>query len=570
MMNTNTFGLKNKEKGRILFFLGSVLIAALYIWRLRYGNAELDEAFYMTIPFRMLKGDTLLMDEWHVTQLSGFLLTPFMALQRLLVGSMEGVALNFRIFWLIEHLAVMTLVYFLLEKRARFAAAAAAWIYGLFTPFGIMALSYNSMGVDAVFLLAVLFYLGHCSAAADIFKGFLLAVMVLCNPYTLGIYAALMLLALVHGILRRQTQLSGIHVLRWHLGILILLIPFTVHVLSGMDSVSALMAQLRHILYDPAHGKKEFFSSSLQWIKSVQKWNPEFFRAYTPLLLAGLIIRRWRPGILSAIMLLCAYYVLRDARYFMYIWDGNSMVLFACFAGAAAFLFSEKKELRALLCVFALPFCYALCINMASNQALRSVLSAFMPACCLSMILLEDYCRAHTAMIRCAKLRIPYLAAAAVLALCVQLSAQSYIRLFQVFWEWEPPRAMTASIEEGPLKGIATTPQKKSEYERLCREIEQLGNLENKQIAFFQSVPIGFLIADAQMGSPSAWMEFDNLRDERLAAYYQLNPQNKPDILFVDRLSLNEWSEEQYAGYAAENGYMIERSNDRCVVMLRK
>ena len=564
------FEQKNRSKTRLVFFLGAVLIAALYGWRLRYGNAELDEAFYMTVPFRMLKGDTLLMDEWHVTQLSGFLLTPFMALQRLLVGSLEGVALNFRIFWLIEHLTVMTLVYFLLEKRACFAAAAAAWIYGLFTPFGIMALSYNSMGVDAVFLLAILFYLGHCSAAADVLKGFLLAVMVLCNPYTLGLYAALMLLTLAHGIFRRQTQLSGIHVLRWHLGILILLIPFTVHVLSGMDSVSALMTQLRYILYDPAHERKEFVSSSLRWIRSVQKWNPEFFRVYAPLLLAGLIIRRARPAVLSMIMLLCAYYVLRDARYFMYIWDGNSMVLFACFAGAAAFLFSQKKELRALLCVFALPFGYALCINMASNQALRSVLCGFMPACCLSMVLLEDYCRAHAVMIRWGNLRMPYLAAAAVLALCVQLSAQSYIRLFQVFWEWEPPRAMTASIESGPLKGIATTPQKKSEYERLCQEIEQLGALENKQIAFFQSVPTGFLIADAQMGSPSAWMEFDDLRDERLTAYYQLNPQNRPDILFVDRLSLDTWSEEQYAAYADEHGYSIERSNDRCVVMLRK
>ena len=562
--------LKNKLKGRNLFSLGALLIGVLYLWRLSYGNAELDEAFYMTIPFRILKGDTLLMDEWHVTQLSGFLLTPFMALQRILAGGLEGVALHFRLFWLIEHMAVMIAVYLLLEKRNEWAAAAAAWVYGLFTPFGIMALSYNSMGVDAVFLLSILFYMGYDSACADVFKGFLLAVMVLCNPYTLGIYAALLLLSLMNGMCRRKAQLSPVHVLRWHLGILILLIPFIAHVLSGMDSLAVLKAQLEQILHDPAHEKKDFISSSLRWIKSVYKWNPEFFRVYAPLLLVGILIRKGRPLVLSMIMLLCAYYVLRDARYFMYIWDGNSMVLFAFVAGVSAFLFEQKKDWRTFLCVYGLPMSYALCINMASNQGLRSILVAFMPGCCLGMILLGDYCRKHMCVLEWRRIRLPYLTAAMVLALCVQLSAQSYIRLFQVFWEWQPPSAMTARLESGPLKGIRTIPQKQEEYERLCEEIKSLGDLTGKRIAFFQSVPIGFLIADAQMGSPSAWMEFDSLEDQRLYEYFRMNPQNCPDILFVDRLSLNEWSEEQYAQYAQQNGYIIERSNDRCVVMLRQ
>ena len=49
-------------------------------------------------------------------------------------------------------------------------------------------------------------------------------------------------------------------------------------------------------------------------------WNPEFFRVYAVLLAAGLLIKRIRPYVLGMIALLCAYYVLRDARYFKYTW----------------------------------------------------------------------------------------------------------------------------------------------------------------------------------------------------------------------------------------------------------
>lgn len=555
------------QRERKLFALGGVLIALMYIWRLSYGYAELDESFYLTVPFRLLKGDSLLVDEWHVTQLSGFLLTPFMAFQRYVVGSMEGVALNFRIFWLIKHMAVMTGAYLMLEKKNALAAVAAAWVYGLFTPFGIMAMSYNSLGVDAVFLLAILFCLEHDSAAADVFKGFLMAVLVLCNPYTLSVYAMFMLFAAAYLIRKKESQFSPVHVLRWHLGIAILLIPFAVHLLCGVDSLTQLAQHLRCILQDPAHESKSFFDSQIGWMKALIGWNPEFFRAYALVLAAGLLIRRIRPYAMSLIALICAYYVLRDARYFKYIWDGNSMVMFCFFAGAAAFLFREKKSLHALWCTYLLPFVFALCVNLASNQGLRSVLVAFMPACCLGIIQIGEYYREHRFVLSFGRMRIPVLAMALAAAFGVQMCAQGFVRVTQVFWEWEPPTVLTAKIESGPQKGLRTIPQKKADYERLCAELESLGDLSEKKIAFFGSVPVGILAADAQVGAPSGWMEFKDLLDARLAEYYRLNPHKKPDYFFIDRLTMEEEMDAQCALYAEQNGYTILSSNDRCIVL---
>lgn len=560
-----------KWRVRLLFVLGSALIAMLYLWRMHYGNAEIDEAFHLTVPLRLIRGDRLLTDEWHVSQLFGFLLIPLAALQRLIMGSTEQIVLFFRLFWVIEHMAVMGGVYALLEKRSPTWASVAAWMVGLFTPFGFMTLNYNTMGVDAMTLLILLFWQESDCAAADVFKGFLLAVLTLCNPYCVSIYVLLLLMAAVKGFLHRKGEGSGqfgvVHVLRWHAGILILLIPFLVHVLPG--GIERILENLPYILEDPAHGKKHFVDSNMSWMNMLRHDNVSFFRCFVILLLAGLLVKRGRSAVMGLIAMLCAYYVLRDARYFMYRWDGNSMPMFFFFAGIAAFLLNEERDKRAALYAFVLPLCYGICVNMASNQGLRSVLMSFMPGCCVGVMLIGDYAGRMKGKLRVGRLRVPLLTLVLVGALALQLCAQTYVRIQQVFFEWEPPAALQARIDHGPLKGICTTEAKREEYERLCAEIEKLGDLSGKKVAFFRSVPQGYLIADRQIGAPSAWMEYDNPADERLLAYYRLNPENVPDVILVYKPTFDAWGREEYEAYAEEQGYRILQDDDMYLVMER-
>ena len=52
----------------------AVLCCVFLFWKARYGFANSDESFYLTIPFRLLSGDRLIVDEWNVTQFSSLLL----------------------------------------------------------------------------------------------------------------------------------------------------------------------------------------------------------------------------------------------------------------------------------------------------------------------------------------------------------------------------------------------------------------------------------------------------------------------------------------------------------------
>ena len=89
--------LRFERSSEIAFLFGMIVLLVFLIWRCRFGFAQKDECFYLTIPYRVCQGDKLLLHEWHETQLSGLLLIPFMKAYLLIHGGTEGIVLAFRI-----------------------------------------------------------------------------------------------------------------------------------------------------------------------------------------------------------------------------------------------------------------------------------------------------------------------------------------------------------------------------------------------------------------------------------------------------------------------------------------
>ena len=90
---------KNQKKvyGPILYAILYVCTMAFLLWKCRFGFGNIDESFYLTIPYRLCQGDGLLLHEWHLSQLSGFLLLPAMKAYLAVFGSTTGIILSFRI-----------------------------------------------------------------------------------------------------------------------------------------------------------------------------------------------------------------------------------------------------------------------------------------------------------------------------------------------------------------------------------------------------------------------------------------------------------------------------------------
>lgn len=172
----------------LIFLCTLIPITFFLLWKCPYGYGGLDEPFYLTLAQRLSMGDALLSDEWNLSQLSAVLLLPFYRLHRLLFGTTEGIVLHFRYLYTAVQLLTAALMYLAL-RRFRYGAVCAVLIFVIYTPYDVMALSYNTFALMAVTLcLSILSCCKKDGRAGFLLAGFCYAVSVIANPYIFLIY----------------------------------------------------------------------------------------------------------------------------------------------------------------------------------------------------------------------------------------------------------------------------------------------------------------------------------------------------------------------------------------------
>ena len=76
-MNKFLLKIHSSKIQYICFSVLMVVFVSVDLWKTRYGFPIPDETFYVTIPHRILQGDAFFIDEWHLSQMTGFLQIPF-------------------------------------------------------------------------------------------------------------------------------------------------------------------------------------------------------------------------------------------------------------------------------------------------------------------------------------------------------------------------------------------------------------------------------------------------------------------------------------------------------------
>ena len=239
-----------------VFFMLLGLTAVFFCWRCRYGFAEADEAFYPTIAYRLTQGDRLLVDEWHMSQLSSVLLYLPVLLFTRLTGGTAGIYLALRYLYVAVQCLVAATVYLRLRRYHSLGAAAGALALAVYAPYGINALSYNSLGILLMAMTgALLVPAEEESRAAYILAGLSFAGSVLCCPYLIAVY---LLYALFVFIPRKKKKLPAFYPRPFGLftlGAAGLAIVFFFVGLAGAD-LSRLDEILKGIFSDPAHPER--------------------------------------------------------------------------------------------------------------------------------------------------------------------------------------------------------------------------------------------------------------------------------------------------------------------------
>lgn len=123
-----------------------------YLYLSRIGIQSIDESFYLTIPYRLLHGDRLIVDEWHVSQLSSLLQILPLKVFIGITGGTEGVILFFRQIYSVIKAIFFVYIYYNFRKYKLWALAAAS-IYMSFDIFTYITLNYYNMAIMASFIV---------------------------------------------------------------------------------------------------------------------------------------------------------------------------------------------------------------------------------------------------------------------------------------------------------------------------------------------------------------------------------------------------------------------------------
>lgn len=203
-----------------------------------------------------------MVDEWHLSQLAGVLTLPFVASFVSITGDTQGLVLFIRYTMAVIQIATAVFLYIRLYKISRMGANVSAITYMLYIPFGIMAMSYNSMAVTALILSLVLILTSEKLLPFQyVLAGLFYAAAVLCCPYLAIVFLLYLLGVTVFAGIRKlkKNMLSpDQHYLHLHgalwitLGTVIAAACFAVFVLSRA-SVGEIIQSIPLIIDDPEH-----------------------------------------------------------------------------------------------------------------------------------------------------------------------------------------------------------------------------------------------------------------------------------------------------------------------------
>lgn len=528
----------------LLFVLGILPLSVMLFMKCRYGFANIDESFYLTIPYRLCQGDALFLNEWHLSQMTGWILQLPMALFLRLGGSTEGVILAFRQLYVALHLVSSTVIFLLLRRKCKIGGAVAALFFCIYVPYNISTLCYNSMGLGLMTLSTVIV---TCADRrwSDVIGGSLYALAVLCCPYLavlLPIYGGAVLL-----VRSRPKWGEGLPFLlprRFGMYVLGIALPAALFLITVLLRIRpAYWPQIIAGLFsDPEH-KASIGEKLVQYICGIFANRP--MRFFCLILLCGLLVKRKEiQAILGGVVLaLVGYILLRSIHVNILMFPLN-------LAGLYFYLVYRSASARPLFFGIWIPgMIYSVCIHLTSNQGFYVISSASTVSLMASVLIVLLTLKEELPKLRWPILKYG-LVAAVVLVFLVQGAMQIKFRWNYIFYD-KGVTAQTQLLTEGSHKGLLVTPEWEEIYRTDWETASHL-NTESSLLVFGEKSYF-YLFTSCTNSSYSGWPAGtpDSIL-QRLEIYYALCPDKRPDQILIPEANRD------YAPiFLEEKGYVL-------------
>ena len=535
---------KQKRTWSVFVFVAFMLSFCFMLWRAQFGFASFDESFYLSVPYRFTQGAAPFVDEWHGSQLAGFLLYPLMKLFLAISPNGDGMVLAFRYFYVIVASLVCIYIYLKTRKFSAPAALVASLMLMIFAPYSIRALSYNSMGL--------LFVSAACFSAADtehrnksmMACGLFFAAAVLCCPYLIVIFLLYCLslpIALVIAKKKNYKFFEQIYALSvpgfvsFCIGAAIVFVVFCIFLFSR-TGIKEILQNIPYILNDPEHGSSDFLYDCKRYFGAFFRINSNAPKAIFAcvVLLSILALDKFRQK-RRCVYMLAAFFIA-----LFYIEDNfsnfnvNFAMLPLCIPGFVAFTLCKNKLWNIFAQVFVPGILYSVCMHFTSNQWYLAICYALAVSSAASVFFIIQLAKEIVSDNSDRKLKSSLIVVALAAILIAQLTTQVYSSTLHV--DYEPAiKHLDQRIDSGIQKGVLTTADKAERYYKVMADTQEIRNKDGDYVLYL-SDDIWLTLSDqTPTAAFSAWLGFEapQLAAQRILEYWTLYPEKLPENIYI-------------------------------------
>ena len=505
--------LSDYKKQDLCFFLSAAAILLINLWKCRIGIGSSDEHFYITLGYRLFQGDALFYDDWHIAQMIGVFIAPLVAIYHAFAGSMDEIVLFMRVMYSVFTLAVGLAFYFRFRKYG-IRAAAAAILYMLFTPFNIMALSYNTMSVGFLIFSSCIFPEDGQNKVMLALSGLLFSWAVLNTPYLAFLYIGFTIYALVRHQKYKKTWLY------FSSGVLLAAGVFLALVFSR-ESFSQMMDGISHLI-DPSHSSSPLLLFAKNGARLILIFRFLMIGFIVELILA-FRYRDRKDSQKQQLLNVSAWFNLAAVIYVSLIHTyridtGGYVVLLVPFALTGlleAILFPQDQRIR--ICFF-LSLFHALMLAVSSNVGPASFCGPLISACATTILMNPGKLSLRNG--------ISVLSASAMILLM----------FFKVTVVYGGSGNYEIMIQNGPLKGLYDSRETADSVAEQLADIQTI-NAEPGETADLITWNVWeYLALEKRIATNSTYLYFWE-KDEYTEAqneYFQIHSDKLPVLVYLD------------------------------------
>lgn len=581
ILSKKTGSIKNQDIVAILCFIAAIIF---FIWKAPYSFGFSDESLYISNAHRLIMGDSLFADDWHVSQLTGFFLYLPVKAYILIVGSTEGIVLFCRYLFVALQGAVSSVIYMRLRKYGFFSIIAALILFLHIPSFTLMSPGYYALGLTFVVLTGLLMATTKKVRKAPFYLvGLFFACAVLCNPVLAFVYVLYCVCVLIYETNKNKKhnpfEFSGISftIKTWFwitLGVFTMAAIFIAFLLSR-TSIGELIDNFPMLLSDPEYtgsGAQNLFSIQ-KTVAEILKINPYLFVLFSLLLTVIVIdkkrIARRKPYIMAALFIFFAY-MFSITLSFHFPNYGYWMFPLALL-GLLTYILSEnkKKDIWIFLWVFGLL--YTFCLDITSDMGFVVASQGLLISNLASMIFIKifieeiqsqnEYSKATKGTLSqksdtisgCRnKLPSGILVCFLTSALLFQVCQECYIALnFKFYPEYlkldansnvsiqkDSKEKLNYVLQKGPEKGLKTTAAAAKIYNDILSDLSGIKEKGSGNVLIAGTHPWCYLYLDMPYASFSSRFQADKIEIEkqRLSNYFDLHPDKTPDYIYIPKV----------------------------------